>query len=114
MATGVNGFGKPLIDVDEWREQGVTFKGRAEQPPGGGAIVEARWDFEGRGVWEHSHAVDGDRSTMEVSVTCAYAMPGTYFPAFRVGAQRLGVGGRGPVVEILARMRVVAIARPVP
>jgi hypothetical protein len=86
----------------------VRFDGVAEQPPGAGTIVLAQWDFEGRGTWEHGHAeVDGSSSKVSISTTHAYAKPGTYFAALRVGAHSQGAKGQDPKVLNLARVRVV-------
>jgi hypothetical protein len=85
----------------------VVFTGTAEQPPGTGTFVSARWDFHGNGDFAYEHALDGDAETVKVEATHGYDKPGTYFASFRVGARRDGTRGQGQPIENLARVRVV-------
>jgi hypothetical protein len=85
----------------------VSFTGTAEQPPGVGTIVSARWDFEGRGDFSFRHDVDGTTDTIKVETTHAYDTPGTYFASFRAGANPFGAGGPGQTIDNGARVRVV-------
>jgi hypothetical protein len=102
----VNGAVRAEVKVGE----PVTFTGMAEQPPGSGTIVSARWDFLGRGDFSHEHSLEGDATTIKVEAVHAYEEPGTYFASFRVGAHRDGTKGRGLPVENGARVRVVVRA----
>lgn len=86
----------------------VTFQGAGEVPPGGGTIVEAHMDFDSTDQWPFkSPAANGSATTIKVTASHAYDKPGVYFPTFRVGAHRLGVGHPGEAVRNLARVRVV-------
>jgi plastocyanin len=85
----------------------VRFEGVAEQPPGTGGIVVAEWDFEGTGAWSDKEELDGMSESARVTATHTYDAPGTYFAAFRVGAHRDGAKGQGPLVQNLARVRIV-------
>jgi hypothetical protein len=88
----------------------VTFTGLAEQPPGTGTIVSARWDFLGDGSFAHEQALEDGMSSIKVEATHGYAEPGTYFASFRVGARRGGIKSRGLPIENGARVRVVVTA----
>jgi hypothetical protein len=91
--------------------QPVSFTGLAEQPPGTGTIVSARWDFLGNGDFSHDHTLDADASSIKVEAAHTYDTPGTYFASFRVGAHRGGRSGRGLPVENGARVRVVVTSK---
>jgi hypothetical protein len=91
--------------------ESVTFTGTAEQPPGSGTIVFARWDFEGTGTTSYEHTVEGDAAAIKVEATHAYDRPGTYFASFRVGGHVDGSKGRSAPAENLARVRVVVSAK---
>jgi hypothetical protein len=84
----------------------VTFTGSAEQPPGTGKIVSARWDFTGTGEFVEQPLAD-ELATLELTAVHTYDAPGTYFASFRVGAHHNGTAGRGLPVENGARVRVV-------
>jgi hypothetical protein len=96
----------------------VDFAGSAQQPPGTGTIVYARWEFEGNlepTGWmtappagpEHEYEITDDAETIEVEATHSYTKPGTYMASFRVGAHRDGTKGQGVPAENYARVRVV-------
>jgi hypothetical protein len=85
----------------------VTFSGSAQQPPGVGSIVFARWDFDGLGEFTHEHTIERDSPSINVQVTRTYDTPGTYFVSFRVGAYREGLKTQGSPIENGARVRVV-------
>jgi hypothetical protein len=96
----------------------VVLSGSAQQPPGMGSIIGARWAFEEPylppgmpGVAntgpEHRHDLPEDAESIEVETTHAYDKPGTYFPTLWVSAHRDGSKGPGIPVENLARVRVV-------
>jgi hypothetical protein len=102
-----NGGGRAEVRVGE----PVTLKGVAENPGGKGAILKAEWDFTGKGLWEHqAPEADGAAPKVAVTATHAYEKPGVYFPSFRVGARVEGHNAPGPLVENLARVRVVVRA----
>jgi hypothetical protein len=89
----------------------VRFAALAEVPPGAGIIVAAEWDFEGTGDFPVPEPLTNeDLSYTSTTMTRehTFAKAGTYFPALRVTAQRLGQGdnphGR---VQNLGRVRVV-------
>jgi len=88
--------------------QTVSFTGSIEAPPGGGNVVQAEWDFEGKGEYALSSAIKGRQPTATVTASHSFAKPGTYFPALRVYAQRDGASGT-PFARIrnLGRVRVV-------
>jgi hypothetical protein len=88
----------------------VAFTGFADQPPGTGTIVSARWDFEGVGDFAFEHDVSGDPASIKLEASHTYSKPGTYFASFRVGAHRDGRSGKGLPVENAARVRVVVSA----
>jgi hypothetical protein len=88
----------------------VAFTGYADQPPGAGTIVFARWDFEGVGEFAHEHSLQGDHPSVTVEATHAYDKPGVYFASFRAGAHRDGQAARGLPIENGARVRVVVSA----
>jgi hypothetical protein len=88
----------------------VTFTGVAEQPPGAGAIVFARWDFEGVGDFAYEHDLQVDETSVRVEAAHAFEKPGVYFASFRVGAHRNGRNGKGLPVENGARVRVIVRA----
>jgi hypothetical protein len=90
--------------------EAVAFTGAADQPPGAGAIVFARWDFEGNGAFDCEHDLGGDETSIRVEAAHAYEKPGVYFASFRVGAHRDGRNGKGPAIENGARVRVVVRA----
>jgi hypothetical protein len=103
----VNGGVRADVKVGET----VTFAGAAEQPEGKGSILRAEWDLKGKGDWDlKDPGVDGSSARIESAARFAYDQPGTYFPSFRVGAHAQGAEGTGPLVENLARMRVVVSA----
>jgi hypothetical protein len=85
----------------------VTFEGTAQQPPGTGTIVYARWDFEGTGNIDLEHDIDGESETVKVEATYAYSQPGTYFASLQVGGHRDGSKGVGIAAANVARVRIV-------
>jgi hypothetical protein len=85
----------------------VTFTAIAEQPPGSGTIVFARWDFEGTGTTDYEHTLESDSAALKVEVAHLYDRPGTYFASFRVGGHAEGSNAKTPPCQNLARVRVV-------
>ncbi len=89
----------------------VNFSALVEVPPGTGTIIAAEWDFEGDGNFPISEPfTNEDMSYASTSITreYAFAVPGTYFPALRITAQRLGQADNpyGRIMN-LGRARVV-------
>ncbi|MBV8691956.1 MAG: PKD domain-containing protein, partial [Actinobacteria bacterium] len=69
----------------------VTFDALIEVPLGAGAVVEAKWDFDGTGEYPVSEdCFDGSLTRMRANQTHTFDQPGTYFPALRVTNQREG------------------------
>jgi len=89
----------------------VEFSAFSEVPPGAGTIIAAEWDFEGSGdfpITEFLTNEDMSYTSMRFTREYSFAMPGTYFPALRVTAQRLGQVDNpyGRIIN-LGRVRVV-------
>jgi hypothetical protein len=87
--------------------EAVRFTGMAEQPPGTGTIVSARWDFEGIGDFGDSQDLPDESAAVKVEATHTYDRPGTYFASFRAAGHRDGNRGRGAPIQNGARVRVV-------
>ncbi len=89
----------------------VSFSALVEVPPGTGTIIAAEWDFEGGGDFPVSEPFtneDLSYESMRITREYAFAAPGTYFPALRVTAHRLGqVDNPHGRVMNLGRVRVV-------
>jgi hypothetical protein len=107
VALRANGAERAEVAVGE----PVSFAALVEVPPGTGTITAAEWDFEGEGdfpVREPFTNEDLSYESIRITREFAFAAPGTYFPALRVTAHRLGQGdsphGRVPN---LGRVRVV-------
>jgi len=102
-----NGAERTEVAVGEW----VTFSALIEVPPGTGTITAAEWDFEGRGdfpVPEPFTNEDMSYESIRITREFAFGAPGTYFPALRVTAHRLGqVDNPHGRVMNLGRTRVV-------
>ncbi|MCP5400849.1 MAG: hypothetical protein H6917_00510 [Novosphingobium sp.] len=86
----------------------VTFTGVVTVPPGTGAIVSVRWDFEGSGSFATGSPVPDKVQEITVSATHSYDTPGIYFPALEGVSQREG-DKETPYARIaeLGRVRVV-------
>jgi hypothetical protein len=102
-----NGSEKADVAVGEV----VTFSAVVEVPPGGGTIVAAEWDFDGRGdypVVEPFTNEDLSYTSLRLEREYAFSIPGTYFPVLRATSQRLGQGDNphGRIMN-LGRARVV-------
>lgn len=87
--------------------QPVKLVGTIAAPPGGGAIVDIAWDFDGTGQFE---AVAGSRGRQSATIKAAhhFTKAGTYFVGLRGTSQREGYIDTpyGKLVN-LARVRVV-------
>jgi hypothetical protein len=102
-----NGEARADVAVGE----AVTFSALVEVPLNTGTIIAAEWDFEGTGEFPITEPLTNeDMSYTFKSITreFSFAAPGTYFPALRVTAQRLGQAD-SPYGRILnlGRVRVV-------
>jgi hypothetical protein len=102
-----NGAARADVAVGE----AVEFTAVVEVPPGTGTIVAAEWDFEGNGdfpITEPFTNEDVSYTSTNITRDFAFASPGTYFPAVRVTAQRLGQADNphGRILN-LGRVRVV-------
>jgi hypothetical protein len=91
--------------------EAVAFSALVEVPPGGGTVVAAEWDFEGRGDYPVVEAFtneDLSYTSLCLDREYAFSAPGTYFPVLRATSQRLGQGD-DPHCRImnLGRARVV-------
>jgi hypothetical protein len=83
----VNGGARAEVAVGE----PVKFSAVIEVPPGAGTVMNAAWDFEGEGdfpVVERFDETSAVHSRLTLTITYAFARPGTYFPALRATAQR--------------------------
>jgi len=87
----------------------VRFEATTDVPPGAGTIIGAEWDFDGTGSWPVTHPeIDGNATSMRLSASHVYNLPGTYFATIRVTSNREGdIGATHGRVPNLARMRVV-------
>jgi hypothetical protein len=89
----------------------VSFSALVEVPPGTGTIVAAAWDFEGGGDFSVPEPLTNEDlayESMRITREYAFGAPGTYFPALRVTAHRLGqVDNPHGRVMNLGRVRVV-------
>jgi len=86
----------------------VTFTGTIAVPPGGGRVIEAKWDFSGTGTFPESSRIGRRSGSVAVTVTHRFDKPGTYFPALLGTAQRPDAMGT-PYARLsnLGRVRVV-------
>jgi len=86
----------------------VRFTAAIEVPPGAGKIVSAEWDFAGVGDFPEVEQLASAEERLTLSVTHAYAAPGTYFAVLRIASQRDG-DMRTPYARVqnIARVRVV-------
>ncbi|WP_159979362.1 MULTISPECIES: PKD domain-containing protein [unclassified Novosphingobium] len=87
----------------------VTLTAEARVPDGTGRIVGGEWDFEGKGRFADPAVLEFRKDgSAVVSVTHAFAAPGTYFVGLRVTAQREAeVGSPYGRIMNLGRVRVV-------
>jgi len=73
--------------------QAVEFSAVIEAPPGGGTVVGAESDFEGRGDYplvEPFEDSNSGFSRVTLKTTYAFSEPGTYFPVLRATTHRQG------------------------
>jgi hypothetical protein len=88
--------------------QRVRFVGSITVAPGGGSIVGAEWDFDGRGVFPLTSTIAPRATSATIEIEHVFDTPGTYFPALRGTSQRQGDRAT-PYARIsnLGRARVV-------
>ena len=87
----------------------VSFSAQIELPPGAGSLVAIEWDFDGTGDYAlKSELPDGESQRAEVEASHTFEEPGTYFPAVRASAHRVGrTDTHFARIQNLARVRVV-------
>jgi hypothetical protein len=68
----------------------VTLEVRAEVPPGAGAVISVKWDFDGTGTYPETTVVDGTKPTVTLTTTHRYEHPGTFFATALVESHRDG------------------------
>jgi hypothetical protein len=87
----------------------VLLTVRAETPEGAGAVISAKWDFDGTGTYPYEHPdVDGTMAQIELSTTHVFDQPGTYFPTALVESHRDGnVDATARRIPNLASARVI-------
>ena len=88
--------------------EAVTLTGSIVAPPGTGSVIEAKWDFDGKGTFPASSPIASGQQTVNVSVTHIFDKPGTYFPVLRGVSQREG-NTQSPFARLqnLDRARVI-------
>jgi hypothetical protein len=87
--------------------EAVEFEALIEVPPGAGVIAAVEWDFEGDGRFPVKSELGAPSDRAKVKQTCAFAFPGTYFPAVRVSSRRADDPGPYAQPQNLGRVRVV-------
>jgi Tannase and feruloyl esterase len=88
----------------------VQLEVAAEVPANGGTIVSAAWDFDGWGSFPFHHELDGSDTSVHLSTTHTYDMPGTYFATALVHSNREGkVDAEFRRLPNLASARIVVI-----
>jgi hypothetical protein len=101
-----NGSERAVVRVGE----PVEFKAVAETPAHSGSIVSAEWDFDGHGAYPERSEV-APEAKVSLTATHTFEVPGTYFPALRVAANRAGDRKTSyALARNLARVRVVVTA----
>ncbi|MCU1368627.1 MAG: hypothetical protein JWN39_4266 [Ilumatobacteraceae bacterium] len=91
----------------------VEFTASVEVPFGGGTIVAAEWDFDGLGNYPvTSTGIDGALDRAVLTMSHAYAEPGTHFATVRITSHRNGdMNSPHARVQNIARARVIVGAR---
>ena len=94
--------------VDVMVGERVRLAGTIVVPPGGGSLVAAQWDFDGKGSFAKSSTIAAGATTATVEAEHVFDSPGTYFPALRAVSQRQGDRATPYArVQNLGRVRVV-------
>lgn len=102
---------QPLVAIDGPIEaragESVTLTASVEVPPGGGSVVEAAWDLDGSGSFEHAVEVEQPAPTLKTAVEHRFTEAGTHLAVLRVASHRQG-DPADPVrfVYNLARLQV--------
>jgi hypothetical protein len=88
--------------------EAVCFEVRAATPPGAGAIIGVKWDFDGSGAFPLTQIVDGKSPAVTLSTSHAFERPGTYFVTALVESHRDGdVAATSRRIPNLGAARVV-------
>jgi hypothetical protein len=91
--------------------QSVKFNAIVEVPVNAGSLVEARWDFEGKGAYPVNgefKTIDQSNRHFTVASTYTFKNPGTYFITLRIASQREGnTNTYYTRIQNLDRVRVV-------
>lgn len=100
-----NGGERTEIAVGE----AVTLEMQASVPPGAGTIIEADWDFDGRGLFPFNQdGVDGKEASVKLTTTHTFDKPGEYFVTGRVHSHRDGdVNAESCRIPNVAQARVI-------
>lgn len=87
----------------------VELVARVEVPPGAGKVVQAAWDFDGKGEFPERVIFDDDASeSVTLRASHSYEAPGTYFVTLQVASQRDGDATTPfTLIRNLSRVRVV-------
>jgi hypothetical protein len=104
VAVTANGSTRAEIAAGE----SVKLQVHAEVPPGAGAIISVKWDFDGSGTYPETAKVDGKSTAVTLSTTHRYDKAGTYFVTALVESHR-----EGDLKAIARRIPNVASARVV-
>ncbi|WP_295631616.1 hypothetical protein [Novosphingobium sp.] len=89
--------------------QPVKFAATVDVPAGTGAVVEAAWDFDGKGTYPEKAALPAKPAgKLTLTTTHSFARPGTWFVTLKVASERRG-NTASPYARVrnLARVRVV-------
>ena len=91
--------------------QKVKLTAIVEVPVNGGKLVEAKWDFEGKGTYPVNgefKSIDKSNRHYSVAATYKFNNAGTYFITLRVASQREGNANTSYTrIQNLDRVRVV-------
>jgi hypothetical protein len=100
----VNGGARAVIAAG----QTVTLEGTITVPPGTGEVIDAEWDFDGKGAFPIKSQVDKGSRSVKLTMTYRFETPGTYFAALRGTSQRNGDASTlFTRIQNLGRVRVV-------
>jgi len=101
--------GSKRADIKAGRK--VKFNAIVEVPENAGRLIEAKWDFEGKGTYPvNGEFKSTDKSNRHYSVAATYTFKnaGTYFITLRVASQREGNANTSYArIQNLDRVRVV-------
>ena len=98
--------GGDRIEVKTGEE--VEFEAVIESPPNAGLLVSAKWDFDGKGEFPESSAIDSPARRLTLKKRHTFTEAGSYFPSLLVSSE---LDGRQDAAyarpENLGRVRVV-------